>query len=427
MVKGVQQAWSVTAADNGNSDDNITLVEGAGFRMPDINDAGRAQMAAIKAFANQICAGATYGGSGNAYTITSDSPGAITAYAAGMMFALRANHTNSGNVTVNIDGVGAKSVRDAAGAELAAGTIVSGGVYLLVRDQSNDRFLLVGGVNAGMYQPLDATLTAFGALSYVSGNQFPYLTASDTFALGSISANGLSLVAAADYAAMRTLLGLVIGTDVQAYDADTAKLDVAQTWGAARQTRELTTRGTYDLYTGANPGFHFFENDQATDEGWWTPFSVNNKTMVICATRTDSDGVGVNPIRILRGTGTAVNEIEFNAGFVDLNGDLDVSGRVYGGASQMPPVLNTGVSGTLTDTHMNATNVASGAITIPTGTAGHMFLISGGGTARTITRGSGLDMRVGGADVSSATLAAHGFLVGYRETSTKVILQGAVS
>lgn len=38
--------------------------------------------------------------------------------------------------------------------------------------------------------------------------------------LSDASANGRSLISAADYAAMRTALGLVIGTNVQAYDAD---------------------------------------------------------------------------------------------------------------------------------------------------------------------------------------------------------------
>jgi hypothetical protein len=69
--------------------------------------------------------------------------------------------------------------------------------------------------------------------------------------LASASANGISLVQAANYAAMKALLDLEIGVDVQAYDADTAKTDVAQTW-TANQRKALTSDndGSFDLSAG---------------------------------------------------------------------------------------------------------------------------------------------------------------------------------
>jgi hypothetical protein len=72
-------------------------------------------------------------------------------------------------------------------------------------------------------QPLDAALTSIAGLT-TAADRMIYTTAADTYAVATLTAAGRAILDDADAAAQRTTLGLAIGTDVQAYDADLAAI-----------------------------------------------------------------------------------------------------------------------------------------------------------------------------------------------------------
>lgn len=75
----------------------------------------------------------------------------------------------------------------------------------------------------GTFQGSDATLTALAGLS-TGDRQVPIFTGTDTVTQMTVTPAGQELINDNDAAAMRTTLGLVIGTNVQAYDAELAAL-----------------------------------------------------------------------------------------------------------------------------------------------------------------------------------------------------------
>lgn len=81
-------------------------------------------------------------------TITATTSPALTAYAVGQLFNFVAAGTNTGAVTINISGLGAKSIKQSGSTALVGGDLVSGTTYQIMYDGTNFQ-LIRGGLSAG--------------------------------------------------------------------------------------------------------------------------------------------------------------------------------------------------------------------------------------------------------------------------------------
>lgn len=142
------------------------------------------------------------------------------------------------------NGVAWKQIVDAsvdASAAIDATKIADGSV-------TSTEFQYIGGLTSDAQTQLDAKGAVAGSSSIVTVGTVTSGAWEATDVGVAHGGTGSSTASGA-----RTNLGVAIGSDVQGYDADTAKTDVDQSWsGSQRGTPQTVTDGTLDLDTGNN-------------------------------------------------------------------------------------------------------------------------------------------------------------------------------
>lgn len=166
--------WSRTASSNATADATVNWAEGQA--PSSVNDSGRAMMASTAAYRDDIAGGITTGGSATAYTMTSFQVFDTLAHLAGQKIAFVPHATNTNavgvDVTLNVDGLGAKSIRMQPSVALPNGTLVLGTPYIVTYNNSDAVFYLQNMTNPYNI-PLAAGMDFWGSTAPNTSFAFP--------------------------------------------------------------------------------------------------------------------------------------------------------------------------------------------------------------------------------------------------------------
>lgn len=195
--------WSTSASSN-----NATPPNGwpEGMAPSAVNDAAREMMAALARWYKDTNGSLVLGGTGSAYTLTTNSTHTVLADQS--LIVAEVNTDSTGAATLAVDGLAAKDIVLPSGAAIAEGTLKAGAIAVFAWESDADDYILIAGFG-GSAAALDAgtasgevpVLGAAGLDSAVHGSAVPVGTVMDymgaTAPTGWLILNGDSICPAA--------------------------------------------------------------------------------------------------------------------------------------------------------------------------------------------------------------------------------------
>ena len=319
--------YSTTADDN-----NSTPPDGApeGMAPSSVNNTMREAYARIKRWYEDCQGAKTTTGSSNAYLLAASR--VVASYAAGDSYMFKANHTNtSAGSTLNVDSVGAKAIVTPTGAAIAAGSITSGGVYLVAYEASIDKFILIGGSHSSGDNPFIF-------------NSSPTLTLENSTSEDTSGGRESQVVfKGLQSGSEESTLGKITVSHDGSSDDQKGKVEIAVNDGSDNDAPTTALSIGSNLTVTANGDLTVADDLSLSSDGAIINFGADSD---VTLTHVADTGLLLNGTSQLQFNDASQNitapsatvldinatdEVEINATLADVNANLDVSGTYTGG------------------------------------------------------------------------------------------------
>ncbi|EJN13417.1 microcystin-dependent protein [Bradyrhizobium sp. YR681] len=155
--------WSQTASADATADSTINWAEGQS--PSSVNDSARGMMAAIAKYRDDTAGAIVTTGTSTAYAVNTYQVFQSFSQLSGQVVAFTPHITNtagSPNVSLNVDGLGTKTIRADPASELAAGVMVAGTPYVATYNAAQGVFYLHGVFGNPYNVPIGSCIDFFG-------------------------------------------------------------------------------------------------------------------------------------------------------------------------------------------------------------------------------------------------------------------------